>query len=531
MNYKVLLTTSGLGSRLGRITEFTNKSLVRVGEKAAISHIIDSYPVDTEFIVTLGYFGNLVKQYLSLAHPKGNFSYVEIEKYKGEGSSLLYSMVKAEEYLQTPFIFHACDTLSLDKPSLPDHNWVAGKKSPSSDTSGYASFTVNGGTVVNMHEKGAINFDFIHIGIVGIFDYEDFWREANKLLDQRPLDSTLGDVSVLKSVVRRVKFSYKNFNSWFDVGDVKGLMKANKKLSNDAFHVLDKLEESIYKLDNSFIKFFSNPVLVKNRVSRVKYLNGTTPKITGSTENFYKYEAVQGKLFSDEATRVSFINLLNWAKLNLWQAVQGKNKEEFKKTCYSFYYEKTLVRIQKLFDKKHLTDSENLINGEATPKIYDLINRIDFNKLTNALPTNFHGDFILDNIIFSPTDGFKLIDWRQDFSGDIEAGDLYYDLAKLAHNLVVNHGIIDNNLFTVNTDDSVVRININRLQSLVECEAIYWQWLDKNGYDVEKVQILRALIWLNMSPLHHNPFDLFLFYMGKLELTKVLNKSRQYAKK
>ena len=41
--YKVLLTTSGLGSRLGNLTKFTNKSLVRIGDKPAISYIIDSY--------------------------------------------------------------------------------------------------------------------------------------------------------------------------------------------------------------------------------------------------------------------------------------------------------------------------------------------------------------------------------------------------------------------------------------------------------------------------------------------------------
>jgi dTDP-glucose pyrophosphorylase len=38
--YKVLLTTSGLGSRLGNLTKFTNKSLVRIGDKPVISHII-----------------------------------------------------------------------------------------------------------------------------------------------------------------------------------------------------------------------------------------------------------------------------------------------------------------------------------------------------------------------------------------------------------------------------------------------------------------------------------------------------------
>ena len=59
---KVLITTSGIGSRLGNLTKFTNKALVRVGRRPAISYIIDEYPSDTEFIVTLGHYGDQVRQ-------------------------------------------------------------------------------------------------------------------------------------------------------------------------------------------------------------------------------------------------------------------------------------------------------------------------------------------------------------------------------------------------------------------------------------------------------------------------------------
>ena len=76
--YKVLLTTSGLGSRLGNLTKFTNKSLVRIGDKPAISHIIESYPPDVEFVVTLGHYGSHVKQYLTIAHPERAIKFVEV---------------------------------------------------------------------------------------------------------------------------------------------------------------------------------------------------------------------------------------------------------------------------------------------------------------------------------------------------------------------------------------------------------------------------------------------------------------------
>ena len=45
---RVLITTSGTGSRLENLTKNTNKSLLQVGDKYAICHIIDNYPDDTE---------------------------------------------------------------------------------------------------------------------------------------------------------------------------------------------------------------------------------------------------------------------------------------------------------------------------------------------------------------------------------------------------------------------------------------------------------------------------------------------------
>ena len=101
---------------------------------------------------------------------------------------------------------------------------------------------------------------------------------------------------------------------------------------------------------------------------------------------------------------------------------------------------------------------------------------------------------------------------------------MYYDLAKLAHNLVVNHEIIDNNQFYIKIDSNgIVNLNIHRLQTLVDCENIYFNYLENAGYNTKKIKLLRAIIWLNMSPLHHHPFDNFLFYFGKYELFRLIN--------
>ena len=97
----IILTTSGIGSRLGDMTKYTNKSLLRIGNKYTIDYIIKlyRYKENIKFIVTLGYFGSHVKQYLSLAYPNINFIYVEIDNYCNDGSSLCYSLLLVRNIL------------------------------------------------------------------------------------------------------------------------------------------------------------------------------------------------------------------------------------------------------------------------------------------------------------------------------------------------------------------------------------------------------------------------------------------------
>ena len=38
----ILITTSGIGSRLGKLTKYTNKALIKIGDKLAIDYIIKS---------------------------------------------------------------------------------------------------------------------------------------------------------------------------------------------------------------------------------------------------------------------------------------------------------------------------------------------------------------------------------------------------------------------------------------------------------------------------------------------------------
>jgi choline kinase len=509
VEYKVLITTSGIGSRLGKLTNYTNKCLVRVGDIPAISHIIESYPKETNFVITLGHYGDYVKQFLELTYNHINFTFVYVDVYEGVGSSLGYSILKAKSELQCPFIFHASDTI-LPNLEIPDmsSNWCIGAYK--SETSQYRTLKISGDKIDAINEKGEINFDYPYVGVCGIKDYDLFWGCLEKLDNNH----SLSDVHVINKMLNVVEFKFYEADIWLDIGNTNELNNS-RNYFGQTIDVLDKENESIFFFEEFVVKFFSDTIVNKNRVRRANLLNNLVPKILGSKSNFYKYEKVKGKLFSKSVNTKTFYEFLNWAKNSLWVGSNLESSIKFKNLCYDFYINKTIKRVNQYLDGK--CDSIQIINGIEVQPIHAIINSLDVDWLTNGIPSQFHGDFILDNII-QTDDGYTLIDWRQDFGGDLELGDVYYDLAKLNHNLVVNHKIVSNGNFNSDIDDCYILCN----SKLVECIDVFNKFISENGYDLKKVKILTGIIWINMAPLHEYPFNKFLFNYGKYILTKEL---------
>ena len=141
---------------------------------------------------------------------------------------------------------------------------------------------------------------------------------------------------------------------------------------------------------------------------------------------------------------------------------------------------------------------------------------VDWENMSMGEPVRFHGDLHFENILSTnnSTNPFYLLDWRQNFSGDTEVGDLYYDLAKLNHGLIISHEIINNNHFEVNVSSDNISFEFHRKNMLIECQIVLKDLVEKNNYDWKKVCNLTSLIFLNISPLHEHPYSLVLYYLG-----------------
>jgi NDP-sugar pyrophosphorylase family protein len=517
----VLITTSGTGSRLDQLTKNTNKSLVPVGDKYAICHIIDEYPEITEFIITLGYFGNYVRDFLELAYPEKIFQFVNVDKYEGPGSSLGYSLLKAKEYLQRPFIFHCCDTIT----AIPKNIFELSNNTlfviKSDDYISYSSTNVKNDKVIKMNGKGCKENDYIYTGLCFIKDYSFFWNKLERLYLNDRYSSILSDIHAIDSMIQEnIYFTYKVLDSYFDTGN---LISYNKTCSEfkSKFNILAKPNESLCFLNNYVIKFVNDKELNRKRMIRGNHLYPYVPKIIGFKDNFLAMEFIEGKLLAEYKKYGEISNLLEFAQNNLWN--QKNINEKYKECCINFYKNKTFERVKKI---PFLDTEINTINGIHIGNLTSLLNSIDYNFISTTVFSKFHGDFILDNIIITNDSKFCLLDWRHEFDSELEYGDTYYDLAKLRHNIILNHSNILNDLYDVQYLNDEVNIDLKCNYILVKQLEEYNQFIGKYNYNLVKIKIITAIIWLNMAPLYEGKFREFLFYFGKFNLYLALQEVR-----
>ena len=61
----VFIPCAGTGSRLGRLTKNRNKSLIDIGGMPIISHILDKFSIETNFVIALGFESDTLRQYIN----------------------------------------------------------------------------------------------------------------------------------------------------------------------------------------------------------------------------------------------------------------------------------------------------------------------------------------------------------------------------------------------------------------------------------------------------------------------------------
>lgn len=528
-NYKLVIPCAGTGSRIGPLTKNVNKALVTLGDLPAVVRIILQFQEDIELVIPLGYKASHIKQVLNTFFPLRKISYVTIDKFDGEGSGLGYTLNKVKHLLQCPFIF--CPNDSLIKvgnlnlnPNLIG-NWLGVYEKIIGDEVPVEQYRTVSFENDKMHSINPKGFDDrnIYTGLCGIKEYEVFWE---KMSSNESFD--VGESFGLNALSQVRVFCFKE---WWDTGNLKSIKKAQSFYKNKQNNILEKENEAIWFHGDKVIKFHTNKSFISERVERAKEMNKILiPKIEGQSDNLFWYKKIEGSVLSKSIDNTKTKDLLDFAYKFMWSESRPLDLKEDLTHLNNFYKEKTLSRIKHYLSRFEKDDNEITINGLYCPKIFDLIEEINWQSFySDTILAKFHGDFHSENILFNNS-SFKFIDWRQDF-GNLgrKYGDVYYDLGKFLHGLIVSHELVNKQHFSVtylNKND--VFINIYQTLSNIESIQVFYDWCESNGYNIHKVKLTTALIYLNIAGLHHYPYSEFLFLLGRKMLNQLLVSNETY---
>ncbi len=518
MNPKVCLLAAGNGTRMGHYSEVINKALLPIHKKAIISHIIEKFPPQTEFVIALGYKREQVIDYLAIAHPDLIFTFVHVANYDGPGSGPGLSAYDCKNALNSAFYLVCCDTLWQEDVSIfpQSQNWMAVATSKKEDSINYCNVDVANGKVIELHDKKAMDSETIlsFTGLLFIKDFEIFWKD---LEDAQLIKNEKQISGGLLSMIQERKLEA-HIITWTDVGTKQKYIHELKKFENFDF---SKATEFIYIFGDNVIKFFQNPEIAELRVKKAQINSGVFPTIKQHRNNFYSYNYQAGETLYKHVGSDIFQSLLNWLDHDVWKR-KNISPIEMQNKCEIFYREKTLARLALFEERYGDNDKIRSINNEIVPTARVLLQNLNWTELYQGEAFFIHGDLQPDNIIYDiAKKKFTLIDWRQEFAGQIDFGDIYYDLAKLSGGINLNYGQIKMNNFTYSESENSCQFLFPTHQNALEANAQLEKYIFERGYSPAKVRLLVGLIYLNMSPLHHWPFDKMLHAMGRERLYQI----------
>jgi len=496
----VIIPTAGTGSRMGNYTKNLNKALLPYKDKPVLAHIIDNFPRDTKFIIPVGYLKQQIIDFCAVAYSDRDIEFLDIDDWTSDKSGTGYTLLQCKDKITSAFWYVPCDTYFdqtvVDKVRDKDCYFV--KTVPAQDTHLYTMFDLNNSFHIHdikFKEETSANWRAF-TGLMYINDYAEFFAK----LESSNSNEFIGIIKLGSDTA--------GLNTWLDFGSPTIYQT---ELSKSQKFDFTKKDEVTYICNNRVVKWWLDGSVAKKKYDKVLANPYVFPGNCTHSGNYMAYDFFPGKTLYEFNNPVAFSELLNWLETNVWLDCEA----DIYNASIEFYKTKSLSRINKFLEKYPNLSPVTNIDGVEVKDYNYYLNKIDWEYFATVTRPGFlHGDLQFDNIVISDSGEFKIIDWRHEFAGLVEYGDIYYDLAKMAGGLIINYANIKNHNFNIEIDNGAVTLSIPNVDHITVYQQRLKKYIIDNNLDYNKVQQLVPIIFWNMSPLHTSPFDIFLWYLG-----------------
>ena len=227
---KAVILAGGKGSRFGSITKSIPKPMVKIGSKPILWHILNLLSLNgvNDFIICVGYKGNIIKKYTSTIKENWKIECVDtgLNTLTGKRIGLIKNMIKDKYFLMT--YGDGLANINLKK-LLNIHNK---KKKIATVTAvspvpRFGAIKFKNGLVSNFNEKPSNSNDLINGGFFildkKIFDFLDL--KKNVMWEQDPM---------IELTKRKQLAAYHHKSFWHPMDTERDQRFLNKLLKNGA---------------------------------------------------------------------------------------------------------------------------------------------------------------------------------------------------------------------------------------------------------------------------------------------------------
>ena len=433
-----------------------------------------------------------------------------------------YTILYAIENIDEPVVINFADTIVMDPIADISGDAFFYQEDYMSETWTY--FDEGNGIITHIYDKEAINEEIkkkLFVGVFKIINTHDF-SECLKNAVQQKNKKMNSFYHALELYSKKHPMQAVLTNNWFDIGHEDKYYNSKLEVRAREFNhiTIDKNRGILKKTSDDKDKFIGEIKWYLKLPADVEYVRPRIFNYSTSYVNpyvsmeYYAYHTVHELFLYGDLTLQQWVDIFNRIRFVCDDFKRYTVKDaNIRSALEEMYLTKTLQRFEKMKkDERFLSffESPITVNGKKYQPLEKVIVALE-----KAIPemlydvdtfSIIHGDLCFANIMVDSNFSFiKVIDPRGKFGTYDIYGDFRYELAKLFHSVDGKYDFIIKDLFDLdyNTETSCINYCIQDRKREFDLYKVFLDtFAAEIGNDLRKVELIEALLFLSMIPLH-----------------------------
>lgn len=489
------------------------------------------YPINQKTVFDFLYaqYKNIAENFLISCYEESDKVYLRLNTYKDERIKIIklselqdlgHSIYEAMDDETTPVIINFADTIIM--ADIFNEDVDAFFYQEDYVTEQWTYFEEYNGAITKIIDKNGIFNEKkrLFAGVFQIMHPLDF-KECMEMAFEETNNqiSTFYRALVLYSKQHAMKPVYTD--NWFDIGHLDKYYSSLLEVKAREFNhiTIDKQRGILRKTSSDKEKFIGEILWYLKLPHDIEYVRPRIFQYSIDYENpyiemeYYSYHTLHELYLYSDLTIGQWKTIFERIKFFCDDLSKYTVKDIYvRESLEEMYLNKTKARLNSLRENENFSKfftNSFYVNGIKYKTFSSIIRKLEdiINELYDIDTFSIiHGDLCFTNILVDSNFNFiKVIDPRGKFGHYDIYGDKRYEIAKLFHSIDGGYDFIIKDLFDLNFDSNRLSIEYkiqNRTRNFDLFEMFLSVFEDDVGNDKEKIELIEALLFFSMIPLH-----------------------------